>query len=147
MCGEKKRKKEKRKKKNHINVRGINDIVIPQFDWLCDACGYVMSLTSGIYWVDLSFNNNYKEPQLWLVLLRYSIDVTSTFPWVVTYGIRAGLVIPCGLRGITHKVGSNEDVRDLSGRDWDTPIWLIVWCVWMCHESHIGYVLGRSGLY
>ena len=29
----------------------------------------------------------------------------------------------------------------------DTPIWLIVWCVWVCDESHIGYLLGRSGLY
>ena len=26
-------------------------------------------------------------------------------------------------------------------------IWLIVWCVWVCDESHIGYLLGRSGLY
>ena len=24
-------------------------IVMPQFDWLCDVCGFVMSLTSGIY--------------------------------------------------------------------------------------------------
>ena len=47
--------------------------VIPQFDWLCDVCGCVMSPTSGIYWVDLIFINNYKEPQLWLVILRYSI--------------------------------------------------------------------------
>ena len=42
-----------------------------------------MSPTSGIYWVDLGFINNYKEPQLRLVLLRYSIDVASAFPWVV----------------------------------------------------------------
>ena len=43
-----------------------------------------MSPTSSIYWIDLGFINNYKEPQLWLVLLRYSTDVASTFPWVVT---------------------------------------------------------------
>ena len=42
-----------------------------------------MSPTSGIYWVELGFINNYKEPQLWLVLLRYSADVASAFPWVV----------------------------------------------------------------
>ena len=38
------------------------DVVIPQFDWLCNVCGCVMSPTSGIYWVDLGFINNYKEP-------------------------------------------------------------------------------------
>ena len=37
---------------------------MPQFHWLCDVCGYVMSPTSGIYWVDLSFINNYREIQL-----------------------------------------------------------------------------------
>ena len=52
-------------------------------------CGCVMSLTLGIYWVELGFINNYKEPQLQLVLLRYSADVASAFPWVVTYGIKA----------------------------------------------------------
>ena len=51
---------------------------------MCDVRGYVMSSTSRIYWVDLDFINNYKEPQLWLVLLRYSVDVASAFPWVVT---------------------------------------------------------------
>ena len=75
--------------------------VIPQFDWLCDVCGCVMSPTSDIYWVDLGFINNYKEPQWWLILLRYSADVASAFPWVVTYGIRAIPVIPCGLRDTT----------------------------------------------
>ena len=29
----------------------------------------------------------------------------------------------------------------------DTPIWLIVWCVWVCDESHIGYLLGWTRLY
>ena len=43
-----------------------------------------MSLTSGIYSVDLGFINNYKEPQLCLILLRYSVNVTSAFPWVIT---------------------------------------------------------------
>ena len=79
--------------------------VMLQFDWLCDVCGCVMSPTSGIYWVELSFINNYKEPQLWLVLLRYSADVASAFPWVVTYGIRAGLIIPCGFRDTTLQSG------------------------------------------
>ena len=79
--------------------------VMSQFDWLCNVCGCVMSPTSGIYWVELGFINNYKEPQLWLVLLRYSADVASAFPWVVTYGIRAGLVIPCGFRDTTPQSG------------------------------------------
>ena len=79
--------------------------VIPQFDWLCDVCGCVMSHTSSIYWVNLGFINNYKEPQLWLVLLRYSAYVANAFPWVVTYGIRAGPVIPCGLRDTTPQSG------------------------------------------
>ena len=48
---------------------------------------------------------------------------------------------------LPHKVGPNEDVRDLSVGDCDTPIWLIVWCVWVCDESHIEYLLGKSGLY
>ena len=47
-------------------------------------CGCVMSLALGIYWVELDFINNYKEPQLRLVLLRYNADVASAFPWVVT---------------------------------------------------------------
>ena len=62
---------------------GDCDAPIWLIDWLCDVCRYVMSPTSGIYWVDLSFINNYKESQLWLVLLRYSADVASVFPWVV----------------------------------------------------------------
>ena len=74
---------------------------MPQFDWLCDVYGCVMSPTSGIYWVDLDLINNYKESQLWLVLLRYSEDVTSAFPWIVTYGIKIGPVIPCGLKDTT----------------------------------------------
>ena len=57
---------------------------MPQFDWLCDVCGCVMSPTSGIYWVELGFINNCKEPQLWLVLLRDNAYVASAFPWVVT---------------------------------------------------------------
>ena len=79
--------------------------VMPQFDWLCDVYGYVMSPTTGIYWVDLGFINNYKELQLWLVILRYSADVASAFPWVITYGIRAGPVILCGLKDITPESG------------------------------------------
>ena len=38
-------------------------IVIPQFDWLCDVCGCVISPILGIYCVDLGFINNYKEPE------------------------------------------------------------------------------------
>ena len=38
-----------------------------------------MSPTSGIYWVDLGFINNYKKPQLRPTLLRYSADMPSTF--------------------------------------------------------------------
>ena len=37
--------------------------------------------------------------------------------WVVINGIRANLVIPCGLG----HMGPNEDVRDLSGGDCDAP--------------------------
>ena len=71
--------------------------------WLivCSVCVCVMSPTSGIYWVELDFINNYKEPQLWLVLLRYNADMTKTFPYVIIYGIRAGPVIPCGFKDIT----------------------------------------------
>ena len=66
---------------------------MPQFDWLCDVCECVMSPTLGIYWVDLDFINNYKEFQLWLILLKYSADVTSAFPWVVTIMIgKVGVV-------------------------------------------------------
>ena len=42
---------------------------MPQFDWLYNMCESVMSLTSGIHWVDLDFINNYKERQL----LRFSL--------------------------------------------------------------------------
>ena len=121
--------------------------VMPQFDWLCDVCGCVMSPTSGIYWIELGFINNYKEPQLWLVLLRYSADVVCAFPWVVTYGIRAGLVTCVGSEILPHKVGPNEDVRDLSEGDCDAQIWLIVWCVWVYDEFHIGYLLGWTEFY
>ena len=38
-------------------------IVMPQFDWLCDVCECMMSLTLGIYWIELGFIYNYKEPQ------------------------------------------------------------------------------------
>ena len=64
-----------------------------------------MSPTSDIYWVDLGFINNYKESQQWLVLLRNNADVASAFPWVVTYGIRAGPVILYGLRDTTPQSG------------------------------------------
>ena len=56
------------------------------------------------------------------ILKRYSADVASAFPWVVTYGIRAGPVIPCGSEALPYKMGPNEDVRDLSEEDCDAPI-------------------------
>ena len=37
-------------------------------------------------------------------------------------GIRAHPVTLCGLKDTTHKVGPNEDIRDLSGGDCDVPI-------------------------
>ena len=43
--------------------------------------------------------------------------MASACPWVVTNDIRARLVIPCGLG----HMGPNEDVRDLSRGDCDTP--------------------------
>ena len=52
-----------------------------------------------------------------------------------------------GSETLPHKVGPNEDVRDLSGGDCDAPIWLIMWYVWVCDESHIGYLLDWTGLY
>ena len=78
---------------------------MPQFDWLHDVCEYVMSPTLGIYWVDLGFINNYKEPLLWLIILRYNADVAGVFPWIVIYGIRAGLVTSCGLGDTTPQSG------------------------------------------
>ena len=50
-----------------------------------------------------------------------------------------------GSETLPHKVGLNEDVRDLGGGDCDTPISLIVRCVWVCNESHIGYLLVDLG--
>ena len=67
--------------------------------WVCDEShiGYLLGR--------LGFINNYKKPQLWLVLLRYSANVASAFPWVVTYGIRASSVILCGLKDTTPQSG------------------------------------------
>ena len=48
--------------------------------------------------------------------------MANDFPWVVTYGIRAGPVIPRGSEALPYKVGLNEDVRDLSGEDFDATI-------------------------
>ena len=63
-----KKKKEKKGVKTYIFEPCKLDkmdlyIVMPQFDWLRDVCGCVMSPTLGIYWVDLGFINNYKKPQ------------------------------------------------------------------------------------
>ena len=57
-----------------------------------------------------------------MIILIYSTDVTNVFPWVVTYGIRTGLVTLCGLRDATSQVGTNENTRDLSEGDCDAPI-------------------------
>ena len=54
-------------------------------------------------------------------------------------GIRANPVIPCG----PGYMGPNEDVRDLSRGDCDAPN--SDKCVFA--ESHIGQLLGRTGLY
>ena len=114
---------------------------------MCDVCGCVMSPTSNIYWVDLDFINNYKEPQLWLVLLRHNADVTSTFPWIIIIWYQSRVGNPMwAWRHYPHKVGHNEDIKDLSKGDCDTLIWLIVWCVWVCDKSHIWYLLGRVRL-
>ena len=40
----------------------------------------------------------------------------------VTDGIRVHPVTLCGFKDTTHKVGPNEDIRDLSGGDCDVPI-------------------------
>ena len=54
-------------------------------------CGCVMSPISGIYWIELGFINNYKEPQLWLVLLRYSAYVArfslDHYIWYQSYAL------------------------------------------------------------
>ena len=65
--------------------------------------------------------------------------MASACPWVVTNGIRANPVISCGFG----YMGPNEDVRDVSGGDCDAPN--SDKCV--CAESHIGHILGRTGLY
>ena len=69
-----------------------------------------MSPTSGISWVDLGCINNYKEPQLWLVFLKYSADVTSISPWVVTFGDSNGncylfIMLSLELRICSHSWG------------------------------------------
>ena len=48
--------------------------------------------------------------------------MASAFSWVVTYGIRAGPVTHVGSEILPHKVGPNEDVRDLRGGDCDALI-------------------------
>ena len=48
--------------------------------------------------------------------------MASTFPWVATYGIRAGPIISVGSEKLPHKVGPNEDFRDLSRGDCDALI-------------------------
>ncbi len=42
------------------------------------------------------------------------------FPLIVTYGIRANLVTLCGSGALQYNVGTDEDIRNLSGEDCDT---------------------------
>lgn len=60
--------------------------------------------------MDLGFISDYEEPRLQLV-----------FPHVVPNGIRANLVMRCGLGALQHNVSSNEDIRNLSGGSCDSP--------------------------
>ena len=48
--------------------------------------------------------------------------MASAFPWIVTYGIRIGPITRVGSEILPHKVGPNEDVKDLSGGDCDALI-------------------------
>lgn len=52
-----------------------------------------------------------------LVFLGYSINVTTAFPWVITNVVKANSVTPCSLRALQHNVGTDENVKNLSGRD------------------------------
>ena len=63
------------------------------------------------------FRKLYKFSRLVMYLNSCSMDLDRD-----SVGTRVGLVILCGLRDTTHKVGPNEDVRDLSGGDCDAPI-------------------------
>lgn len=51
-----------------------------------------------------------------LVLLGYSADVTSTFPWVASNVF----MTQCDLRALQYNVGADEDAKNLSGRDCNT---------------------------
>ena len=63
------------------------------------------------------FRKLYKFSRLVMYLNSCSMDLDRD-----SVGIRVGPVIPCGFRDTTHKVGLNEDVRDLNGGDCDAPI-------------------------
>ena len=52
-----------------------------------------------------------------------------------------------GLETLPHNVSPNKDVRNLSGGDCIALIWVIVWYVWACDESHNRYLLGWIALY
>jgi len=51
-----------------------------------------------------------------LVFLRYSANVTITFPWVAT----DVFMTQCDLRSLQHNVGTDEDVKNLRERDCNT---------------------------
>ena len=46
----------------------------------CVLYKYMLSSTLGIFWINLSFINNYKKIQLLLVFLKYNVNIDSTFP-------------------------------------------------------------------
>ena len=144
--------------------------MMSQFDWLCVLCGYVMSHISSIYRVDMGFINNYKESQLWLVILMYNADVANVFPWVVTYDIFGLLFF--NMVGATHFLFNVHNhapstayvttTRNLLFVSYytnyvtrlififsfcDISIWLIMCILWECDESYIEHLQGTYGLY
>ena len=52
-----------------------------------------------------------------LVFLGYSINVTTTFPWLIPNVVKANSMTPCSLRALQHNVGIDENVKNLSERD------------------------------
>ena len=102
-----------------------------QFDWLCDVCGCLMSPTSGIYWVELCFINNYKKFQLWLVLLRYSVDMASAFPWVVTVGPSPSSNLAHGLYSVLGSYPSHTHTR--------THAYIYIYIYWILQILSISY--------
>ena len=55
--------------------------------------------------------------------MNYNVDVVE-FPLIVTDDIRANLVTLCGSGALQHNVGTDEDIRNLSGEDCDTSYYV-----------------------